>query len=614
MSSERKIAIYSRKSKLTGKGESIENQIALCKERIKNGSTSIKDSDILIYEDEGFSGKNTSRPKFQKLLKDIEAHKISTLVCYKLDRVSRSIVDFSQLKEKLDSLDVEFISVKEDFDTRTPMGKAMMGVVMVFAQLERETTAERVRDNLIELAKSGRWLGGNRPTGYRSVSIDKGLGENGRMYKTYRLEIVPDEAHTIKTIFNKFLEFNSLAKVETYLLQNNIQSPQKRNYSRTSIKSILRNPIYAIADSAVRNYFSKENVEVHTSTRSFNGEYGIIAYNKTCDRDGNYPKVRDITKWIVAIGTHEGLISGADWVRTQELLEQNRSKSYRKPRNHLALLSGLLYYKCRDSYMRPKLTYRYTAAGEHTYCYLCETKNRSRGHVCQMKNPNGNELDAMVCNEIKKLGNEYSVIFDKLSLEQKRLFTFQSDLEVELETKQRQQVKMLKEVDTLLDSLASASGTSVYATIIERIEDLQTAKAELDKQVEELERSAQTQDYSQQELESMKQKLVSFSQCFDMMTVEEKRTALRKFISKVTWDGETVEIYFFGHNEQSEAIQLTNLIDTQVNGTAVNAAVPFLHSGHNQAYDKLPQSFYGIINSEKTPLGAGRPTVVYFHR
>ena len=151
----RKVAIYSRKSKFTGKGESIENQIELCRKCIQGTFENIPDDDILIFEDEGFSGGNTNRPQFQKMLKLCREKQIKCIVCYRLDRISRNVSDYSNLITELNKLDISFISVTEKFDTTSNMGRAMMYIASVFAQLERETIAERIRDNMLELAKDG---------------------------------------------------------------------------------------------------------------------------------------------------------------------------------------------------------------------------------------------------------------------------------------------------------------------------------------------------------------------------------------------------------------------------------------------------------------------------
>ena len=156
-----KVAIYSRKSKSTDKGESIETQINLCKDYLNKISDG-KHIEIVQYDEgEGFSGGDRTRRKFNQLIRDAKAHKYDVLICYRLDRVARSVADFSDLIEELNDNGISFISVKEQFDTSTPMGRAMMYIASVFAQLEREIGAERIRDNLHELAKSGRWLGRN---------------------------------------------------------------------------------------------------------------------------------------------------------------------------------------------------------------------------------------------------------------------------------------------------------------------------------------------------------------------------------------------------------------------------------------------------------------------
>ena len=164
-----RIAIYSRKSKFTGKGESIGNQIEMCKNYIRLHYPGFSEEDILVYEDEGYSGKNTARPMFLKMREAIKSGDLDYVVCYRLDRISRSVSDLSSFVETLNACKTGLICVKEEFDTSRPMGKAMMYIASVFSQLERETIGERVRDNMLMLARDGRWLGGRPPLGYDSV-------------------------------------------------------------------------------------------------------------------------------------------------------------------------------------------------------------------------------------------------------------------------------------------------------------------------------------------------------------------------------------------------------------------------------------------------------------
>ena len=120
-----KIAIYSRKSKFTGKGESIGNQIELCKEFIRLHYAGVMENDILVFEDEGFSGGNLDRPDFKRMMKAARAHAMDAIVVYRLDRISRNISDFSTLIEELGGLNIAFISIREQFDTASPMGRGV---------------------------------------------------------------------------------------------------------------------------------------------------------------------------------------------------------------------------------------------------------------------------------------------------------------------------------------------------------------------------------------------------------------------------------------------------------------------------------------------------------
>ena len=200
----RRFVIYSRKSKFTGKGESIENQIELCRQYIAVHFSQEEADAALVYEDEGFSGGNLERPQFKKMMKDSQKTKFAAIVVYRLDRISRNIGDFAKLIEDLGDRHIDFISIREQFDTSSPMGRAMMYIAFVFSQLERETIAERIRDNMHELSKTGRWLGGTTPTGYESESISN-VTVDGKVRKACKLKIIPEEISLVQLIFEKFL-------------------------------------------------------------------------------------------------------------------------------------------------------------------------------------------------------------------------------------------------------------------------------------------------------------------------------------------------------------------------------------------------------------------------
>ena len=156
-------AIYARQSVDKKDSISIESQIEFCKYELKGGNCK-------EYTDKGYSGKNTDRPKFQELVRDIKRGLIAKVVVYKLDRISRSILDFANMMELFQQYNVEFVSSTEKFDTSTPMGRAMLNICIVFAQLERETIQKRVTDAYYSRSQRGFKMGGKAPYGFH---IDK---------------------------------------------------------------------------------------------------------------------------------------------------------------------------------------------------------------------------------------------------------------------------------------------------------------------------------------------------------------------------------------------------------------------------------------------------------
>lgn len=555
----RKYAIYSRKSKFTGKGESIENQIELCRQHIKLHHENVSEEDILIFEDEGFSGGNINRPQFQAMMKQIRANQIQAVVCYRLDRISRNVGDFAKLKDEFDYYNVEFTSIRDDFDTTSPSGRAMMMMVSVFAQLERETTAERIRDNMHELAKSGRWLGGTTPTGYKSTQIVGSVTVDGKERKAYKLDIIKEEAEIIKLIFSKFIETNSLTKTDTYLLQNNITTKNGKNFTRFSIRSILQNPVYMIADQNAWEYFDSLGVEIYAEQSEFDGKHGIMAYNKTIQKSGKSNQMRDMDEWIVAVGKHKGLIAGADWVKVQEMLNQNRSKSYRKPKSNVALLSGLLYCGNCGSFMRPKLSQRTNAQGEKIYSYLCETKERSRCQLCNSKNSNGNELDKMICEQIKLISEDSSDFIKNLDSVQRKLEGNREEYDQQLNALKKELQENEQQIANLVDTLAKTPNTPAFDYITEQINTLHEKNEKIKNRISELESLTKNHLYSSEEFDRTKELLKSFGQSFDTMGVEQKRMALRAFIRRIVWDGKNVHVVLFGDTESE--IDYTDLAE-----------------------------------------------------
>lgn len=547
----RKTAIYSRKSKFTGKGESIESQVDICRTHIKKKFKNVEDDDILVFEDEGYSGGNTNRPQFQKMLKECRQNNICRIVCYKLDRISRSIADFIKLTEELKLHNVDFVSINDNFETHTSTGRAMLTMTMVFAQLERETIAERIRDNMLYLARDGRWLGGNTPTGYRSTETVGSVTVDGRTRKAHMLEVVDEEASLVKLIYSKFLEYKSLSQTETYMIQHDILTKQGKSFTRFALKNILQNPVYLIADEQAWNYFTAADTEIYSDKEQFDGIHGMMAYNKTNQQTGKANVVNAVSDWVISVGKHKGLISGADWVDVQKLLNQNKSKSYRKPRSNVALLSGLLYCGHCGSFMRPKLTQRRNKDGDLIYDYLCELKEKSKSQKCDMKRPNGNELDRLVCEEVKKIAADTSDFMKHLKRGLRSMDYNNESYQEKLKDLRKSKAKYEKQIKNLVESLAQSQDSAASGYILNQINEIDNKIKALEKQIQEYIDLANNTNSSEEDFEILAEMLSNTANYIDEMTVEQKRNALRSIIHRIVWDGENVHIYYFG-SEDSE--------------------------------------------------------------
>jgi len=564
---QRKKAIYSRKSKFTGKGESIENQIELCKEYIRVHHDTISEDDILIYEDEGFSGKNTGRPMFQKMMKDAKAGKIDSIICYRLDRISRNIGDFANLIEELSTLNISFISIKEQFDTSTPMGRAMMFIASVFSQLERETIAERIRDNMHELAKTGRWLGGTTPLGFESEDSSK-IMLDGKVRKSCWLKGVPNELTTVKTIFKEFNQLDSLTKTEYYLTKNGFKTRNDNDFSRFAIRNILTNPVYLTADEDAYNYLVSNNAQIYSDLSEFDGTHGIMVYNRTLQEQGKAIKIRPMDEWIIAVGKHNGTITGKDWIHTQELLAKNSDKNFHKPKSHIALLSGLLRCgKCQD-YMRPKSSRHTDKNGNKLFSYLCTTKEKSHLERCDIKNPNGNILDAMVVEKIKELSKDNTSFMNDLRHARELYHQHTTEYDASLEQLQTAYTENETAIQTLVTSLSSTPESTAQRYITAEIDKLHNKGEEILNRIKEIEGITKTNRMSDNELDVLKEMLDSFNATADSMSLESKRLAIRTFVQKVVWDGENVHLYLFGSiNDEEIVLPLHN--PTSENDSAI---------------------------------------------
>src|SRR5467141_4151213 len=160
------------------------------------------------YDDGGFSGGNTDRPALHRLLEDVRAGRVDVIVVYKVDRLTRSLADFAKLVELFDKHNVSFVSVTQQFNTTTSMGRLTLNVLLSFAQFEREVTSERIKDKIAASKRKGLWVGGKVPLGYET--------------RDRKITVVEEEAERVRTIFRRYLELGSLNRLMVDLRERGI--------------------------------------------------------------------------------------------------------------------------------------------------------------------------------------------------------------------------------------------------------------------------------------------------------------------------------------------------------------------------------------------------------
>lgn len=322
-------AVYARQSVEKKNSLSIEGQIKLCEQTASQP--------LRIYQDRGYSGKNTERPDFQRLMKDIQSGKIRKLFVYRLDRFSRSVADFGRLWEVLQAHQVEFVSVNENFDTAVPMGRAMLHIIMVFAQLERETTAERVRDNYYRRASLGSWPGGPAPFGF---SIGRACSREGRTAPTLTAN---DDASLVLRIFQEYAEEGaSLGSVAKLLNGGNTPAPQRATWDNVALSRLLHNPAYVMADEEVYLHYKGLGANVTSPPEEFDGVHGVLLVGK---RDNGQKKYTSVQSHSVSVLGSLGFVPADLWLACQNKLKHNRQVGNNGKGTH-TWLSGLL--KCAD--------------------------------------------------------------------------------------------------------------------------------------------------------------------------------------------------------------------------------------------------------------------------
>lgn len=318
------IIIYTRQSVERVNSISCETQKEHCLCMIKPDE---KDEEVLTLVDSGFSGGNTERDGFRRMMDLVHQGKVSKVIVYKVDRLSRSLVDFVGTLQEFKQHHVQFVSSQESFDSSTPYGELILKILIVFAEFERSSIINRITQAYEHRSSMGFYMGGKRPFGFRLVpTVIQGIA-------TKKMEPIPEEATLLHWIFHSYAEEHlSLRQLQKLLLS---REQEGKNWSSAKLSAIIKNPIYVRADSDVYDYYESRGVQIKSELSLFSGLCGAQLYGRS-KHDANNPDWSDMKLVLL---THEGLIDSDIWIKCQHKLEKNRqiTRSYS---NHSSWLAG----------------------------------------------------------------------------------------------------------------------------------------------------------------------------------------------------------------------------------------------------------------------------------
>ena len=337
-------AIYTRKSTEEGlemEFNTLDAQREACEAYIASQKSEGWSLVADRYDDGGFSGGNLDRPALKRLMADIESGKINVVVVYKIDRLTRSLLDFTKLVEQFDRRNVTFASITQSFNTTTSMGRLTLNILLSFAQFEREISAERIRDKFAQSKRRGIWMGGHVPLGYE--------------VQNRKLLIVPSEAETVRHIYQRFLECGSATLLVKELDAAGIKAKTGSVLDKGYLYRMLANRLYL--------------GEIVMGEESFPGE-------------------------------HEAIIDRDIWEQVHTLMT---SKTRRLATNRVhppALLKGVIRCCHCNRAMSPSFT---SKDGRQYRYYLCQTAMKNGYDACPLRTVAAGEIEAVVIQQVRTM-------------------------------------------------------------------------------------------------------------------------------------------------------------------------------------------------------------------
>jgi len=454
--------IYARQSIEKKDSVSIEAQIEKCLHYCDKNN-------YKIYKDVGYSGKNINRPQFSQLIKDIKSGLVKKVIAYRLDRISRSIADFSQLLILFEEYNVEFISATENFDTTSPMGRAMINIVMTFAQLERETIVERVTDNYYFRANNGYWAGGYAPYGYKIKHI---IGRDNKRHSI--LEIDEEQAKVVKKIYDMYINKHmSMRKIAQQLNVEKVPTLKKGLWGINVVSAILSRPIYTPATAKIYEYYNNLDSKITNSIEDFDGTMTANLYGKT-RKNAKVKAIRNFDEMYLSLIDCKPLISNEDWFKAQKIKGATKHLPARTNTSKISFLCGLVKCgKCNANLVIQGCKNRY---GVKYYYFICSNKRNQGASVCNNKMIDISKLQDLVIQDMKNYFNSKNIT-KKIDAYIKNNENKNVQLLDQKEHIENEIVKLNLKIDNLINSIAE-SNEFTLKYINKKIEEIEKEKQE----------------------------------------------------------------------------------------------------------------------------------------
>lgn len=513
------IGIYARKSVYRDTSESVTTQIKLSKEYaeiIYRG----QDLRFVVYgKDEGFTGFNMNRPDFKQMMSDVENGVLDVVIVYRLDRISRNVAEFSYIFSRLQANHVSFISVKESFDTSTPIGRTVMYILAAFAQLERETTSERVSDSMEEMAVQGFWTGGKCPAGM--TSIKKMVGN-----KEHSFLVLDDNIGHVQKLYSLILSGYSITAVERYCRDHSIKSLRGKFLNTSQIHFILTNPVYCQNSPEALEYFrSKGNYKLPDNADAlFDGKHGLIAYGRNAR--SNSDTERPI---VIAIGIHDYAVTAADWIAAQKRLGIN--KQVRTSKYECGLLKGVIRCKCGHR-MTTRVYNQKSAQYRH---YICSVRERMGKEYCDVGHIRMDDIDQLFLDKLKQIKLNKSFI-------QLRDYTTPSEYD------ERQARLRISELETKIGNLTLVlqdnSDASAAKYIVRQIDRLDGEIAALYSEIQCYKLQNTQAASSQNAIDYVYNQICFLLDNFETLSYKEKNETIKKIVKECVFEDGNLRIIF----------------------------------------------------------------------